>query len=236
MKKQAGLFSAVLSAFVVESHKLLLPDNSDVVVQLLQQVVDQSRSYRVEGTWFNSTAPYLAAPVPFHPGTYAIQVNVLWFASLTISLMAASFGILVKQWLREYMAMECISPQARLRTRHFHYSGIRDWKVFEIAAILPLLLQLALACFFVGLCFFSLSVHRSVGKTIIPLVCGWTILFVLAILAPLLSPRCPFKIPLLVDAMKFVRVRLVRRVLDCILAKLGCSRFQEVRTSPRSGG
>lgn len=100
----------------------------------------------------------------------AKRVNVLWFAGLTLRLMSASIGILVKQWLREYLSGEYISPQARMRIRYFRAPGLEHWHVFTIAALLPLVLQLALALFFVGLCFFTLDIHSSVGYTTIPLV------------------------------------------------------------------
>ncbi|KAI0093072.1 hypothetical protein BDY19DRAFT_921863, partial [Irpex rosettiformis] len=143
----------------------------------------------------------------------AIRVNVLWFASLTLSLVSASFSILVKQWLREYLAGEYTSPQARLRIRHFRHPGLEHWKVFEIAAIIPLVLQLSLALFLVGLCFFTADVHDTVGHTTLPLVAAWGFLFVAASFAPALSPRCPYKTTLLKTVMKAIRRHLFHIVL-----------------------
>lgn len=231
---QAGLFSAVLTAFVIESYKLLQQDNSDVMVRLLQQIVDQTSSYRLVDNQLNSSAPSLLAATPFRPPAFAVQVNVLWFASLTISLMTASFGMLVKQWLREYMAVDYISPQARLRARHFRHPGIRDWKVFEIAALLPVLLQVALAFFFLGLCLFTWSVHSSIGHTTVPLVSGWAMFLAFIVLAPLLSPRCPFKMPLLTGLTKVLRVHLLRWLTRGYSSVARSSRIGWIKVRPRA--
>ena len=106
------------------------------MVRLLQQIVEQTRSYDLANNTLTSPAAQLGDAPLFRAPAFAVQVNVLWFASLTFSLMTASFGMLVKQWLREYMTMDYIPPQAR----HFWYPGIRDWKVSEVAAALPVLL------------------------------------------------------------------------------------------------
>ncbi|KAI0691117.1 hypothetical protein BC835DRAFT_133037 [Cytidiella melzeri] len=191
----AGLFSAVLSAFLVESYQGLQQDPMEVMVALMQQVALQTYSYSLNAGFLNSTVPPLSQQTlfAFQPSVNAVRVNVLWFASLTLSLISASFGILVKQWLREYLAGDYTSPQARLRVRHYRNPGLDNWKVFEIAAILPLLLQLSLALFFIGLCIFTADVHSTIGHTTLPLVAAWGFLFVASAIAPAFSPRCPYK-------------------------------------------
>ncbi|KAI0089669.1 hypothetical protein BDY19DRAFT_889238, partial [Irpex rosettiformis] len=151
----AGLFSAVLTAFVIESYSTLLEDTAGESLITLRQIAAQTSSYEMRGAFLNSTAiPSPPLPVPFAPSSTNIRINVLWFASLLFSLIAASFGILVKQWLREYLTVQNPSPQARLRVRHLRYPQLAKWQIFEIAAFLPLLLQLSLGLFFIGLCYF----------------------------------------------------------------------------------
>lgn len=210
-----------MTAFLIESYKLLNEDPSDAVIRLLERLVDQTESYHVVNGTLNSTAPLKTASQPFSPPPSAIHVNVLWFASLMFSLITASYGMLVKQWLREYLAVDYVSPQARLRVRQFRHPGLKDWRVFEIAAVLPLLLQLALGLFFVGLCVFTWSVHPAIGRTTTPLVTGWAFLFVAATLAPIVSPRCPYKPTFLRAPVSRVRQWLhsLRRVCSASLGK-----------------
>lgn len=144
-------------------------------------------------------------PLAFEVPTWALRVNGLWFASLIVSLSTASFGMLVKSWLREYLAVSQVAPQLRLRVRQYRYPGLQKWKVFEIAAALPLLLQVALGLFFVGLCFFTAQIESRMGLTSLPLVSGWAFFLVLTTIAPLISPRCPFKLLLLKRTLKWGR-------------------------------
>ena len=93
----------------------------------------------------------------------------------------------------------------RLRVRQYRYPGLKEWKVFEIAAALPLLLQLALFLFFVGLCFFTAQIDAQMGHTSLPLVAAWILFLGLTTLGPLVSSRCPYKLLLLKKALKWAR-------------------------------
>lgn len=141
-----------------------------------------------------------------------VQVNALWFASLICSLVTASLGMLVKQWLREYLGGDYYSPQARLRVRQFRHEGIAAWNVFDIAAVLPLLLQVSLGLFFLGLCIFTRSVNHAVGWTSIPLVSAWLLVLLLTTIAPAFSARCPYKVTFLISALRIIR-KWARRTL-----------------------
>lgn len=202
MVSQAGLYSAVLTAFVIESYKNLQQDSQVVIIGLLQQIASQSF---ISGPGFlNSTNTSPSLP-SFEPPLWAIRVNVLWFTSLLLSLASASLGILVKQWLREYLALEYAAPRERLRARQYRNPALSEWKVFEIAAILPLLLQISLGLFFLGLCFFTSAVHSSIGHATVPVVSAWVFLLLITTIAPLFSPRCPFRTTFLKGALKVGR-------------------------------
>lgn len=213
---KAGLYSAALSAFLVESYKNLQEDKQDTIVGLLQKIATQS--FVSSGAYTNSTTT-LSASIPFEPPSWAIHVNVLWFASLVLSIAVASLGILVKQWLREYLAMEYSSPRLRLRARNYRKPALDKWKVFEIASILPMVLQVSVGLFFVGLCVFTSAVHDSVRNTTVPIVCAWAFFFVITTIAPLFSPRCPFKTVFLKRALKAGR-RYIIPYVKCIIISI----------------
>lgn len=188
-----------MTAFIVESYKTLAPDPTDTIIFLLQQIALQTNSYSIQGTVVNSTVPPSAnaLPLPFQPPFNAKRVNLLWFASLILALVCASLGITVKQWLREYLAGDYTSPQVRLRIRDFRYPGLVRWKVFEIAAVLPMLVQLSLILFLVGLCYFTADVHQAIGQTSLTLVLAWAFFFVSCMFLPMTDPACPFKTPVM---------------------------------------
>ncbi|TDL16238.1 hypothetical protein BD410DRAFT_680082, partial [Rickenella mellea] len=86
----AALFSASVTAFVIESYKSLVQDSADVAVSVLLQISQQIA---------NGTHPPAALP-PFQPQTGDIAINVFWFLSLAFSLTCALAAVLVRQWAR----------------------------------------------------------------------------------------------------------------------------------------
>ncbi|KAI0820960.1 hypothetical protein BC629DRAFT_412679 [Irpex lacteus] len=197
----AGLFSAVLSAFLVAAYPSLQIDRMDTVVYTLQLIASQTAGYNIVGNAITSSNTPPSPPPPFKAAQNDIRVNVLWFASLIISLVTASFAMLVKQWLREFLSVDVPSPQARLRLRNFRQPQIEVWLVYEIAASLPLLLQLSLGLFFIGLCYFTAAIHTSIRYTTLPLVVGWALFFFTAATLPVFFPLCPYKTTLLKAAV-----------------------------------
>ena len=97
---QGGLFSAVLTAFNVQSYQLLTPPPAtDPVIIALEKISAQLSSFSVNPPSINSTHPAFVFqdPAPLPAPRYAVWLNALWFASLICSLSAASIGIMVKQ-------------------------------------------------------------------------------------------------------------------------------------------
>ena len=176
----------------------------EISVQVLLHMSQQLSSFTVNGPFSNSTIPAFILP-KFTPLTENIVINAAWFASLIVSLMAASYGMLVKQWLREFLATQEASPLIRLRIRCFRYPALAKWKVFEIVAALPLLLQVSLGLFFIGLWYFASLIHPVIEWTVGPLVVVWAVLFCIATFAPIFSTRCPYKTTFLKDLMVHLR-------------------------------
>lgn len=152
----------------------------------------------------NAPDPFIIRPSLKAP-TSTIWINTLWLISLVLSLITASLGMLVQQWLREYMIMGFVDPQECARIRRFRYEGLVAWKVLEIAALLPLLLQLSLILFFIGLCEFIRESNQVVGWCITGLIGLWLFLYSLTVTAPIFSANCPFKTPFLTPAYQYLR-------------------------------
>lgn len=86
----AGLFSAVLTAFIIDVYKRLEEDPADASAAILRRI-----SIQLAGAADEQLDPLPSSS--FHPSRLVIAVNVLWFASLLFSLFAALVGILAKQ-------------------------------------------------------------------------------------------------------------------------------------------
>jgi len=87
----------------------------------------------------------------FTPNAYDVQINVLYFVSLTLALSVSSVCILGKQWIREYQKDISVSPRNAARVRQMRFDSLQRWKVPQIMAALPVLLLIALMLFFAGL-------------------------------------------------------------------------------------
>ncbi|KAK7684418.1 hypothetical protein QCA50_012365 [Cerrena zonata] len=192
----AGLFSAVVTAFIIESYKNLQPQSDDTSAQVLLHISAQLASLSLNGNFINSTISSFT-PTPFPRLPSSILINTLWSSSLVIALITASIGILVKQWFHELMAYTTHDPQERLKLRFFRERGLERWKVFAIASSLPVLLQLALILFFIGLAVFLHQLDSIVGWTITGIMISWLMIFTFTTFTPAFSSQCPYKTPML---------------------------------------
>src|SRR5258708_18654578 len=105
--QKAGLYSAALTAFIVESQKKLSSDPSNEIAYYAQQAVvlltQISAQLAESGSPVPSTVLFPPAFPQFHAASSDVRVNIYWFMSLVFSLSAALGATLVQQWAREYV-------------------------------------------------------------------------------------------------------------------------------------
>ncbi|KAK7006483.1 hypothetical protein R3P38DRAFT_2555554, partial [Favolaschia claudopus] len=188
----AGLFSGILSAFLIESYQSLTPDSDDRMVALLGQI-----STQLSGMAAGTTIE-IPPPEPFVVATSSVVCNLLWFISLGLSLSSALIATLVQQWARDftYKADMRSSPVIRARIFAYLYYGLKRFNMHAVVDLIPLLLHGSLVLFFVGLVAFLVPVNPSAMNTSIVLL--GVLLFVYATLTvfPLLHHDAPYKTPL----------------------------------------
>ena len=90
---QAGLFSAVTSAFIIEVNSELQPDPNQESAALLHVIL-----YNMNNTAFSNNIPTIPQPWTGPPPAIA-QVQAIMYASLAASLFATFLAMLGKQWL-----------------------------------------------------------------------------------------------------------------------------------------
>ncbi|PCH38514.1 hypothetical protein WOLCODRAFT_149453 [Wolfiporia cocos MD-104 SS10] len=131
----ATLFSAVVTAFVIESYHSLQGDDSGVSLETLQ----------------------------FTPSQSAVRINICWFASLVISISTAFLAILGKQWLSGIKEGFSPIPEIRGRQLQFRRDQFERWRVSHTLSTLPILLHISLLLFFAGLVEFLWFINRPVA-------------------------------------------------------------------------
>ncbi|PBK78693.1 hypothetical protein ARMSODRAFT_865102, partial [Armillaria solidipes] len=150
----AGLFSAVVTAFVVQTSQSLQADYVQVSASLLFELVLVQRAI-ANGSPVNTIPVSSLNPqTAFAPTATDVWVNGLWFTSLFLSLTTALVAVLVKQWLHHYVVLPSETPRKRCFVRQYRYLGFQKWRVEVIVGLLPVLMHLALALFFIGLSLF----------------------------------------------------------------------------------
>lgn len=168
---KAGLFSAVVTAFIIESYKTLKPDPNDDIIALLSQIANQSNNAALE------PRSILLPSQSFSPKHSAVRVNVFWFLSLIYSLASVVIGIVTLQWLRQHQAYPGQSPREALAMYYMRSEGMQKWHVWKILMALPVLLQLALVFFFVGVIDFLHELGNKAVLIPISVAIGFTLLF-----------------------------------------------------------
>ncbi|EMD41611.1 hypothetical protein CERSUDRAFT_90185 [Gelatoporia subvermispora B] len=155
------------------------------------------------------------------PPTSSVWINALWFSSLILSLSSASIGIIVRQWLHQFISPASPDPRRSAEIHHSRYElGIIRWKVPEILNILPILLLAALMLFFIGLAILLSTLNFAVAILCTAMISILFIFFAVTTIAPTFWFDCPYKSPQALMAYWFLQyvygsfiVRLLRAFL-----------------------
>ncbi|KAJ6574282.1 hypothetical protein B0H19DRAFT_851370, partial [Mycena capillaripes] len=187
----AGLFSASLVAFIIESYKTLTPDSGDMTLILLTQISNQLAA-AANGTTFT-----IVPPTPFTPQITSLVCNILWFISLWLSLTCALVATLVEQWAREFMHKADMrsSPVIRARVFSYLYYGLKQFQMHTVVQIIPLLLHTSLLFFFAGLVAFLIPVNIILAAVTGILLVIIAAVYLLLTLFPLVYVNCPYHTP-----------------------------------------
>jgi hypothetical protein len=229
---KTGLFAATVAAFIIESYKLLSPDSGATTVFLLQQISHQLSSFSTSGTTPTPPQP-TNNDSSFHPTPSAIRINILWFLSLTLSLICALAATLMQQWARRYLqqAQAQTTLYKRARTREYLFEGVQAFRLSQAVEAVPALLHIAVFLFFAGLVDFLFSIDSTVGRVILGVICFFGGIYVLLTFLPNLRPNCPYRTPFSRDTLKwFLVVPTVPALLGvyCLRCLLRSEMFERV--------
>ncbi|KAK0217207.1 hypothetical protein IW262DRAFT_1299161 [Armillaria fumosa] len=169
----AGLFSAVLTTFVVQTSQSMQPDYNQASTFLLFEILKVTASNGSQISIPSSPTDF------FSPSRSDEWLNSLWF------------------WLHQYIAIVSdSSARDRARIRHMRYAGLQTWQVPTIIGMLPVFLHVSLALFFAGLAVFLFSLGMKVAWLVSFIGAATYITYIVALILPAVYPYCPFKVPL----------------------------------------
>ncbi|KZV84082.1 hypothetical protein EXIGLDRAFT_591240, partial [Exidia glandulosa HHB12029] len=136
-----GVFSGVTTTFIIESYKLMQPDFTEL-------------TYRAMVANASHPAP---TDADFVVPSTARLVNCLWVTSLMFSLSAALIAVMGAEWSVAYHdsasdeESNTLTPLQRAERRHFRYQNARRWGLQTIILSAPMLMQVSLLLFGIGL-------------------------------------------------------------------------------------
>ncbi|KAK6984095.1 hypothetical protein R3P38DRAFT_3456549 [Favolaschia claudopus] len=184
----AGLFSAVLTAFLIESYKTLNPDPEDLTVRLLTRISEQLVASA------NGNASNIPPPLELNDGGPTRAA----FACNALCLSCALIATLLEQWAREFLHRTDIhsAPVIRARVFSFLYYGLRRFNMHAIVDIIPSFFISPLLLFFFGLVAFLVPVNT--GITLIAAVMLFVVAATYSVLTvfPLRYLDSPYRTPL----------------------------------------
>ncbi|KAH9852316.1 hypothetical protein C2E23DRAFT_826822 [Lenzites betulinus] len=194
----AGLFSAVLTAFNVESYSLLQPQPMDDAVLAIRQLTQQLNSLSAGEPIANhirSANNGDTGSSAFLSSSTIVLINTLWFSSLVLSLASASIVLLVKQWLYEVQSGIPGTSRECARIRQHRLDSLRRWRVSAIVQVIPILLQIALILFLTGLAFLLFNLQRTVGAVTSSLTGVLFVFMMVVTVLPVFRWGCSYRSP-----------------------------------------
>ena len=215
----------MVTGFTVDSYKWLQADPNERAADILQQISNQLSYLVVDNGHITPTQPTALVPDAFIPSQINVKINLLWFISLSLSLTSAFMALAVKQWLRAIPHSRKLSTPQAVIFRHAIYMSLTSWQVANIINLLPVLLQIAVTLFLVGLYLLLQSLSRPVTVAFATITGIPFFLYAVSLFLPLIWHRCPFRTPV-VPAVVFL-LQLLRAVAVplCALAYVLCRAF-----------
>ncbi|KAJ7099833.1 hypothetical protein C8R44DRAFT_947265 [Mycena epipterygia] len=241
---KAALFSAIVTAFIIESYKTLNSDSGNLTVHLLSQI-SQQLAAAANGSTFD-----IPQSIPFTPPATSVVCNAFWFISLGLSLACALVATLVEQWAREFLHRTDMRSAPLIRARMFSYlyCGLRRFRMHTVVEIIPLLLHASLLFFFGGLVAFLIPVNPAMTLIAAALLTIVAAVYVVLTLLPLRYLDCPYRTPLSVTFWQVLTTikriwpplsETIRRVLNtpsCIWRRFDSNGGMVVRQHPHPPG
>ncbi|KAF8751474.1 hypothetical protein RHS01_08214 [Rhizoctonia solani] len=160
--------SEVSALFILESTQDLKPDYAEVSAHALAAILAAVSS----GSTANSSDIPTMDQSEFSPSAAAIQVNILWFTSLSLSVAVALIAIVAKDWCYQFMATRTGPALVQGRRRQLRWEGIEQWRMQEILNVLPLMMHAALLLFAIGLSLYLWDINPRVALPYCPFTTG----------------------------------------------------------------
>ncbi|KAG8754087.1 hypothetical protein FRC11_006874 [Ceratobasidium sp. 423] len=188
----AALYSAILTAFVIESAKDLKPDYAELSARALLTISNSLLS-PTSTSPDNESSASQADPPGFAPTRTAVVVNTLWFLALGLSISVTLIAILAKEWCYSFITRRTGANLTQGRLRQKRWDGIKWWKMEVIITMLPLLMHISLLLFAIGLSIYLWDINPRVAIPVIVTTVVTVLYYGTTAFLSLVYKYCPYK-------------------------------------------
>ena len=199
-RDKAALFASFLSAFLIYFLPKLQSESGDLTVELLMHISLQLQNV--------STPAY--EKKPFAPQQGSVLANALFMGSLSFLLLTAFLSMLVKGWIRDFdrNLPPITVAEERARERERRMRSLIHWRLPQLVAWLPVLTQIALILFCVGIILFLRDVHSLIANVTGGFLGLGLLIYITTTLISICDPFSPFPSP-------------ISRVISGLLPRIG---------------
>ncbi|KAF9458122.1 hypothetical protein BDZ94DRAFT_1301433 [Collybia nuda] len=183
----SGLFSAVVTTFMVESLRKL------------------TGSVSPEGA---GGLPAVGSKVPISSPSY-VAINALWSLSLSFALGCAISATLVQQWARSYLHAvdnQHQPPHKRALIRAYMFEGVVSSHMTIAIEGIPILLHASLFLFLIGLIIYFYGINPLIAYPIMAVFIVSVTMYLIPTCMPLIQSNFSFHTPLSTPIWWFWRV------------------------------
>ncbi|CCO32091.1 hypothetical protein BN14_06144 [Rhizoctonia solani AG-1 IB] len=165
----AALFSAISSAFIIESSNMLTQDTNTATVNALLAISQNLATIAaVPGSTSTSSFASTALAPDLVPPHHAVIINTLWYFSLSLSVATSLLSMLAKDWCYSFGANRTGHSWDQALRRQRKWTMIEQWKMQELINVLPFFIHSSLLLFAIGLCIYVWDLNQTVA---IPVIC-----------------------------------------------------------------
>jgi len=185
---QAGLFSAVSATFVASVQPELEQNANDVTAVYMQILI-----HTMNNTLFPDADPSSLAWTG--PPQEIVIVQSLLYATLAISLFAAFFAMLGKQWINRYLRNHGGSAAHKSWDRQRKLDGHQKWYFYIAIECLPVMLQFSLLLFGSALSLYLWTISYVVAWIVLSFTLAGATAYVFFTIAATAYYNCPYQTP-----------------------------------------
>jgi len=185
MHNQAGLFSAVNTAFILAMQPNPVDTTNALLVQLTNITLINSSSTQ-SPILYPSIDPYYSSK---------IWTQALAYTSLVFSLFTAFGAVMGKQWLSYYKTNRYGDGplEDRCKQRHRKFQMLETWHFEHVLQSFTILIQISLLLFAMSLAAAMWKQQRAISILLIAMTAFGALCHFLTILAAVMSPDCIFQ-------------------------------------------